>query len=367
MPPPRHEFGPRARRHYALIALTLLIGLAGAGLYAQTALPLPWFLGPMLACLAVLAARVPVRRSSFLTLIGRIVLGLAIGSAFSPEMAERAGEMLLSLAFVFPYVVFLGLTGYPYFRLFRGYHRVTAFLASLPGGFQTTVAIGEDYGADLRRLSIIHSSRVMVIVFLVPLWIRFAGVTEIERVIPASAGLAAAAPTEALLLILCGGGGYWLARRIGVAGAAIIGPMLASGALHMLGLAEARVPVELVNAAQVAIGIHIGCQFAGVTARDLASTVVIACGYALVLLLGATAFTALVVQATGLDASAVTLAYAPGGQPEMNLIALVLDIDPAYVALHHLLRVMIIVFGAQAIIGRLVRLEAQAGESRRPS
>ena len=43
----------------------------------------------------------------------------------------------------------------------------------------------------------------------------------------------------------------------------------------------------------------------------------------------------------------------------MNLVALVLNLDPAYVALHHLLRVIIIVFGAQFVISRLVRAKAR--------
>jgi hypothetical protein len=355
-------FGPKERRSAALVALTLVIGICGVGAYAQTPLPLPWFLGAMLASLVALSVRVPIQASGFLTLLMRIVLGLAIGSAFSPEMADRAGEMAISLLFVLPYVIFLTLIGYPYFRLFRNYDPVTSFLAAMPGGFQTMIAIGEDFGADLRRLSIIHSTRILVIVFLVPLWIQFTSDADLSQAVPASARLDAINLKEALILIFCGAGGYWVAKRIGISGAAIFGPMIANGALHMLGLAEARVPVVLVNAAQLVIGVHIGCQFAGITMRELFSTVTIAFGYAVILMLGAAVFTVLVVWATGIDLYAVALAYAPGGQPEMNLIALVLDFDPAYVALHHLLRVMVIIFGAQLIITRFVdRQERESG------
>lgn len=345
-------------RMYAMkVVLTLLIGAGGAMAYAQTPLPLPWFLGSMLACLAAIAVRAPVKSSPSLTLIMRIVLGLAIGSAFSPEMVDRAGSMVISLAFVFPYVIFLGAFGYPYFRLFRGYDRITSFLAAVPGGFQTMVVIGEDSGADLRRLSIIHSTRIMVIVMLVPLWIQFSGSADLDRIIPASASLSALNLKEALILIVCGTLGYWVAKRLGISGASIIGPMLANGAVHMLGFAEARVPVELVNISQLVIGIHISCQFAGITLRELFSTVAIAFGYSLLLMAGAAAFTVLVVWTTGIDQNAVVLAYAPGGQPEMNLIALVLNIDPAYVALHHLLRVMVIIVGAQFLISWILRID----------
>lgn len=355
------------KRKALLVVLTLCIGLAGAAVYAQTPLPLPWFLGAMIACLLALAIRVPIAASSRLVLVMRVVLGLAIGSAFSPEMLSRAGEMALSLAFVFPYVLVLGAIGYPYFLLFRDFDRITAFLAAVPGGFQTMVAIGEDTKADMRKLSIVHSTRIMVIVFLVPLWIQFSGSMDLSSAAtPATATLTALSLKEALILVVCGIGGYWLGKRLGISGAAIIGPMLVNGALHIMGLAEARVPVELVNAAQLVIGCHIGCQFAGVTARELTSTVMIAVGYSLLLIAGAALFTVLVVWATGLDQNSVALAYAPGGQPEMNLVALVLNLDPAYVALHHLLRVMVIVIGCQMLISWLFTPPPRKQENRNP-
>jgi hypothetical protein len=356
--PWQKQFGPKERRSAAFVLATLAIGILGAAIYSLTPMPLPWFLGSMLGALAGLAVGFPIRTTSSLTLVMRIVLGLAIGSAFTPEMTSRAGEMVLSLLFVFPYVIFLGLIGYPYFRMFSGYNRVTSFLAAVPGGFQTMVAIGEDCGADIRRLSIVHSTRILVIVFLVPIWIQFSGSADLSTAItPASATFSALSLKEVLILVACGIIGYWGGNRLGISGAAIIGPMLANGIVHMLGLAEARVPIELVNAAQLAIGIHIGCQFAGITARELTTTVSIAFGYALLLIAGAAVFTVLVVWVTGIDQNAVALAYAPGGQPEMNLVALVLNFDPAYVALHHLLRVMVIVIGGQFIISWFVDLE----------
>lgn len=354
------NFGPDEWRSAARVIMTLAIGVFGAAVYTLTPMPLPWFLGAMLASIAALTLRIPIKASGGLTLLMRIVLGLAIGSAFSPEMAERGVEMAISLAFVLPYAVFLTLIGYPYFRVFR-YDRVTSFLAAVPGGFQTMVVLGEEYRADVRRLSIIHSTRILVIVLLVPLWIQFTSDADFSQSIPAVARLGALNLKEVLILIVCGAGGYWVAKRIGISGAAIFGPMLANGALHILGLAEARVPVVLVNASQLVIGVHIGCQFAGITLREVLSTVTIAFGYALALMAGAALFTVLVVWATGIDLYAVALAYAPGGQPEMNLIALVLDFDPAYVALHHLLRVMVIIFGAQIAISWLMGRNVREG------
>jgi len=359
----RQIFAPKELRRVALIILTLIIGIAGAALYSYTDLPLPWFLGAMLACLVALALRAPIESSRRLTRLMRIVLGLAIGSSFSPEMIDRAGEMAISLLFVFPYVIFLAAIGYPYFRMFPGFDRVTAFLAAVPGGFQTMVAIGEDSRCDIRRLSIVHSTRILVIVALVPLWIQLSGSIDLPSAVPVTAHFAELTFQDVLILVACGLVGDWAARRAGISGAAIIGPMLVNGVLHIFGLVETRMPLELVNAAQLVIGVHIGCQFLGLTLRDIVNTVSVAFGYALLLLAAAAAFTALVVWVTGLNEYAVALAYAPGGQPEMNLIALVLNFDPAYVALHHLLRVMVIVLGAQFIISRILKSGSDQSDS----
>ncbi|MEQ1611419.1 MAG: AbrB family transcriptional regulator, partial [Hyphomicrobiaceae bacterium] len=52
---------------------------------------------------------------------------------------------------------------------------------------------------------------------------------------------------------------------------------------------------------------------------------------------------------TGFDSTTVLLAYAPGGQSELNLLAFILNLDVAYTALHHLVRLAIVIFGAQLV------------------
>lgn len=52
---------------------------------------------------------------------------------------------------------------------------------------------------------------------------------------------------------------------------------------------------------------------------------------------------------TGFDPVSVLLAFAPGGQTELNLLAYVLGLDVAYVALHHLTRLAVVILGAQMV------------------
>jgi hypothetical protein len=50
-------------------------------------------------------------------------------------------------------------------------------------------------------------------------------------------------------------------------------------------------------------------------------------------------FAAGVSAATGVGFFAALLAYAPGGVAEMSLIALAIDADPGFVAVHHVVRI----------------------------
>jgi hypothetical protein len=97
------------------------------------------------------------------------------------------------------------------------------------------------------------------------------------------------------------------------------------------------------------LGIMIGGYFIGVTLREFVTVLSWGLAFASMLLLLAAAAALLVAQITGLDSTALLLSYSPGGQNEMNLLALILGIDVAVVALHHLLRVSMVVIGAQLV------------------
>lgn len=331
----------------------LLIGFAGVQIFLYFHLPLPWLLGSLTACLVASVARLPLAKPRPLVLPMRMVLGLAIGSAFTPALAGRISEMALSLAFIPPFVLAMTFVGVPFFMRIARFDRPTAFFAAMPGGFNDMLAMGRDAGANQRQLSLAHATRILIIVFVTPFWLQWTHGLEIG-VRPAGAvGLLDVTAIDAVLMVACGIGGWWGARRLGISGAAIIGPMAVSAVLHVVGIVTFKVPAELINLAQLVIGTHVGCQFLGITAREFTTTVSASVVYAVYLLLLTALFTTIVVTLTGIDVPSVVLAYSPGGQAEMNIMAVVLGTDVAYVALHHITRVALVVVGAQIVFRRV--------------
>lgn len=336
-------------------ALALAIGAAGGLVFAVAGLPLPWMLGAMTACLLASLARVPQTRPGPLIGPMRMVLGVMIGSGFTPEVFGILPDILLSLVVVVPYVVVLGLAGVPYLRRFAGYDLPTAYFAAMPGGLPDMTAFGKEMGGDEGRLALVHSTRVMIIVFTLPFVIELSEAVDLSATARFGPELAALPPADIAILLACGAVGWWGAAKLRMTGASIVGPMVLSAIAHLAGLTHAKPPDELIKIAQLVIGAAIGTAFVGIRVREIARVIALTVGM-VVVMLALTALFAVAVQAlTGLSFVSIVLAYTPGGQAEMNLIALARGQDVAYVALHHMARVALVVLGAPLVFRMLSR------------
>ena len=74
--------------------------------------------------------------------------------------------------------------------------------------------------------------------------------------------------------------GSLAARAIGMPAAFVMGPMILSAAVHLLGWSEARPPAFLIGLAQVVIGSAVGARFSGVAMLTVRLTAFFASGSA---------------------------------------------------------------------------------------
>ena len=66
----------------------------------------------------------------------------------------------------------------PFFRRVCGFDPVTAFYAAMPGGAADMIVFGQEAGANPRQLSLVHVTRLMVIMVVAPvILVRFYGVS----------------------------------------------------------------------------------------------------------------------------------------------------------------------------------------------
>ncbi len=326
------------------IAATLVLALAGVWIFSALRLPLPWLLGPMFAGLLAALAGFPVTAPQAIGQAMRTVLGVAVGASISPELIGRLPDMGLSVALVPLMVLVIGLVGVPYFRRLCGFDAPTAYYAAMPGGFQDMVILGEEAGANPRVLSLVHATRVLAIVATMPFLVTTIWGMDLDN----APGLPASdlPPVEMLIMLLCCGIGWWLAAKIGLFGATILGPMIAAIIASLAGLIHARPPAEAINAAQFFIGLAIASKYRGVTLAELRSVVLAGLGFCLVLTLVSVGFAEIVVSLGLAGPVEAFLSFAPGGQGEMVVLAIVSGADMAFVVTHHLVRIVVVIIGA---------------------
>lgn len=329
----------RARPALSLAA-TLAVGGLSALAAAALGAPAPFLTGPALgvAVASLLGLRTALPRGLRDACI--LVIGVGMGAGVTPEALATAAAWPGSLLALGASLVAITLGGAALLTRGFGYRRDAALLASLPGHLSYVLAMAERLrGPDLAVMAVIQSLRVLALTLLVPPVIAAATGAALSGVPDLSPDMAPL--TLAGLLLACGAAG-WLAARRQVPAGYLLAAMALSGGLHAGGWVEGDVPPWLAVPAFVVMGTMIGSRFSGVTPALLARAA--GAGTALIAVSGALAVApALAVSAAfGLPPAQTLIAFAPGGLETMAALAVLMDVDAAYVAVHHAGRMVLL-------------------------
>jgi len=352
----------RWRRTILPIAITLALGTVGGWAFDYLRMPLAWMIGAMCVTTLAAVAGAPMKSSPVLRNIMIPVLGIMLGSSFTPEALENAHLWVPSLLTMLAFVAFVATCVGIFFYRIVGVGAITSFFSATPGGLATMVVLGSDKGGDERTIALTHSVRILLTVLIIPFWFRL-----FEGYEPGGLDLLGTIDhlplKDAVLLVLCGFVGVYGGRLLRLPSAQVLGPMLASVALHLSGITEAKPPVEVINIAQIVIGSGIGARFAGIDLRFVAKVMSAAVASTIFMVSLAAVIAILLQAATGLPFQAILLSFAPGGLAEMALISLSMGIDPAFVSTHHLLRVAFMVSAAPIAFHFLERRYGITGDT----
>lgn len=329
------------------VAIAMVVAGAGAALFIALSLPLPWLLGPIFACLIAALAGVPMGGIKLLNETMRTILGVAVGATLTPAVLSSFPAMWPTLLMVPVMVGCIGLIGVPFFTRLCGYDFPTAYYAAMPGGLQDMILFGEEAGANVRTLSLIHATRVMMIVVALPFLLK--GIWQADLSQPPGAPASAIPISELAIMAGCAIIGWRGAKWVGLFGASILGPLILTAAVTLADGLHYRPPAEAIWAAQFFIGMTIGTKYAGITMEEIRRDLVAGTGFCLILML----LTLVAVEviytldlAPGMEA---LLAFAPGGQAELTVLALIVGADMAFVVAHHVLRIFVVILGAPVV------------------
>lgn len=327
--------------------LTIAIGLVGVFVFRQLFLPMPWLLGPIVAItLATRLPKLPLKESKVLQNIARISLGIMLGSAFTPKLLENIEEYIFSLVFVVPFIFLVAILGMWYYHKILGFDKITAYFSAMPGGLVEMILMGKELGANVAQVTLVQSMRMIFIVFSLPFLIQWLSNVPLEDLKPITSPLKELSLEDIFIMVLIGIGGSYFGRKLKLFASFMIGPMIAAIVVYGLGFIEARPPDEILKAMQVIIGINIGLVFKQVTTKAIIKTLLSSSGFLAILVVASAIISFLVHYLLGFSLISTILAFSPGGQANINLIAIILGANIPYIALHHLFRLLLVIAAA---------------------
>lgn len=336
---------------FSKVLLALAIGTAGGLVFYLIRFPLPWMLGALFASMAAAILGVPVLPPYRIRPATVAVIGVMLGARFTPEFIAMAGAWTASLGLLFIYMLVVSAVTVPYYRMVGKSDWQTAYLAGMPAGLTEMVELGEEKGADVRAIILAHTLRIVITVALIAVWFRWIEGRTVGSM--PNFGQAPTSVQEAAILIGCAIVGTFLGKWLRFPAPAFMGPMALSAVLHATEVTTSAPPALIVIAAQIILGTVLGCRFIGVRPQVLASAAVLSAGSTVATLAIALIFALLIHSIIGVTTDQVILALAPGGLTEMGLIALAINADVAFVALHHVARILIVILLAKPVFALL--------------
>lgn len=316
-----------------LVARGFAVAAVGGALFHWLQFPAAWVAGGTVAVAIAALIRVEIALPRRMRDLIFVLLGISMGAGVTPETIERLPQWPISLSVVAVSVVGVTVLTFLFFRHVAKWDWRTALTAAIPGALSYVMVIATESGADVRRVAVAQSVRILVLVVLLPLLV----VGLNPDGIPAPQAVQGSWQ-ELLLLLVVGGLAGWAAERVRVPAGLMTGAFFASAALHGAGIAHANLPDFILIPCFLGIAVVIGARFAGTDGPTLRSAFVVSIGGFLVSSAVALACIALTVMSTDAGWAQAALALAPGGLEAMIALSFALALDPAFVASHQLFR-----------------------------
>ncbi|WP_224004226.1 AbrB family transcriptional regulator [Aureimonas sp. SA4125] len=339
----------RSRRALAL-ASTLALAAGGGAVFAALGLPVGWLLGSALAVSVASLLGHDTRLPNWLRDAVFIVLGTQAGAGVTPAVVGQLALWPLSFAIQMAGVVAVIAVTYTFLRKGFGWDKETALFAALPGAMSFVIAAASQTRADMTRITVVQSVRLLLLIgALTPTLAWLEGGEGIRAADRGDAG----SPAEYAILVVACLAGAFLGHVSRLPGGILLGALAASAVLHVTEIAPVAMPSAISVAGLLVLGALIGSRLKGENRRALvellpASLGAFVIGLAISAAAGLAAFWWL-----GIGFGKIALAYAPGALEALTVLAYQFDLDPAYVAAHHVVRFVCIALLVPILARRL--------------
>ena len=345
---------PPVLRNLLPVFLTIAVSAAGGGIATLLNLPAGWLMGGALGVTAAAMAGLPITMPNWLRDITFVLIGMSMGASVAPNSLQLLASWPISLAaLALELILIISLTGWMLVKLFK-LDPGTAYLSSFPGHLSFVMGIASAGVGNARQIVIIQVIRILMLTIVVPIGAVFLPIDHfapptytdflsiIELVL-----LAAACVAVGLVFI-----------RLKVPAGLVLGAMAAATIAKLGGFYTAAMPPPLLLISFVLTGALIGSRFVGITMREFTQA---ATGGLI-----ATAMTIAIVTIIAFGVSMLVdmpygqiwLGLSPGALEGMGALGIALGYDTAFIAAHHVIRLLLLSFAIPAVVVLIRRREA---------
>jgi uncharacterized protein len=322
-------------------AETLLIALAGGLGFTYFGLPAGLVSGSVVAVATAALLGRPVKLPLVLAQFCAVVIGILLGAVVTPDTLRGVATWPASIALLMVCSIVMIAATMTYLRVVHGWDALSALLASSPGALAQVISLATELGGDLRAIAIVQTVRVLLLVVGLP-----NGLALFGEVAPSVAVLRGPADFSVLgqmvLLAVVSTACALALLKVRFPGGLLFGAMVGSAILHGSGLIHAVLPWWIGSAATITLGAVVGSRFANMTVRMLVGYLGAAFGSFAVAMSVATIFILIVAYFFPFPIANIVIAFSPGAQDTMMVLALALHLDPVYVGAHHLARFLVV-------------------------
>ncbi|MEZ7833422.1 MAG: AbrB family transcriptional regulator [Candidatus Pelagibacter bacterium] len=328
--------------------LVILISIPSAIVADYFNIPLAWMLGPMLAVSIAALSGIKIKMPKLALSSILIVLGLHIGNYIDQNLINQMTEWVWTSIIMFVYILISILIVSKYLQKFSGYNVKTSIFSAAPGALGPLMILAEHEKSDLSQVATSHLIRLIIIITVIPFFV--VNYSTNEALVIEKFNYLDQNHFHLLILLIGSISLIFVFDKIGVPAALLSGTLVASGILQISEVASYKLPDESINFCLLILGASVGCRFADKSLKEVASNTFHS--FIATVILVTLGLLAAIVATYFVDTNFLTLllSFSPGGIYEVAVIAIAFDLDPNFVAFHHIIRLLMILFTIPIIL-----------------
>ncbi len=328
--------------------LVILISIPSAMVADYLNIPLAWMLGPMIitsiAALSGLKVKMPKLALSGIL----IILGLHIGNYIDQNLFNQMINWIWTSVIMLVYIIVCILVVSKYLQKYSDYGQKASIFSAAPGALGPLMILAEHEKTDLSQVATSHLIRLIIIITVIPFIIINNSITE--TLILDEFNYMTQNHLNLIILIIASMIFIFIFDKIKIPAALLSGTLFASGLLQITDVASYKLPDASINFCLLILGASVGCRFAEKTVKEIANNSFH--GLVATTILVLLGLLAAYVATFFVDTNFLTLilSFSPGGIYEVAVIAIAYDLEPDFVAFHHIIRLLMILFTVPVIL-----------------